>query len=102
MAANKRIFASQKSHVTKISKTTFPKEFFNEIELKKIVNTITLLPNEILKILLRGDLWGKSIFLISQFFFDEKRRNEYIINYKNIWLEILRREKQNVGYHGIP
>ena len=34
MAAKKRIFVSQKNHVTKIWKTTFPKEFFNEIWLK--------------------------------------------------------------------
>ena len=35
MAAKKRIFVSRKySHVTKILKTTFSMEFFNEIRLK--------------------------------------------------------------------
>ena len=31
MEAKKRIFVSQNSHVTKIWKTTFPKESFDEI-----------------------------------------------------------------------
>ena len=34
MAANILIPISQKGHVTKIWKTSFPKEFFNEIKLK--------------------------------------------------------------------
>ena len=34
MAAKKRIYVSQKSHVTKIWKTSFPKEFFNKVWLK--------------------------------------------------------------------
>ena len=34
MAAKNRIFVLQKSHVTKIWKNTFPKEFFNKIWLK--------------------------------------------------------------------
>ena len=34
MAAKKRIFICEKSHVTKIWKTTFPKECFNKIWLK--------------------------------------------------------------------
>ena len=34
MAAKKRFFCFAKSHVIKIWKITFPKEFFNEIWLK--------------------------------------------------------------------
>ena len=34
LAAKNRIYVSQKSHLTKIWKTTFPKEFSNKICLK--------------------------------------------------------------------